>query len=301
MAENKLFSTTLPLRILEFLGKHLPHSVGYFLARQIGALMSWFPNSRIMKAVRSNQSVIHNNRLTEKQLNILCRKVMQLNACMLFDFFYYLPRPQLMLNSFTFEPETLSCIERIRSGQPVVVVAPHLSNFDLTGQVLGKLGLDIQVLSYPNPNPSYQYQNYIRQQAGLNVIPISPQALKAARKHLQAGGCVITGMDRPIENDTQQKYRPLFFGKPASLPVLHIRLAMELDVPVAVFACYYESKGRYVVKGSQLHYMKQAGNLVDAVVMNTEVVLKDAERFISEAPDQWLMFYPVWPEASKDS
>ena len=300
MADNKLLFSAFPLRILEFLGKHLPQSVGYFLGRRIGAVISWFPNSRIMKAVRSNQRMIHNNKLTEKQLSVICSKVMQLNACMLFDFFYYLPRPQLMLDCFTFETETLACIERIRSRQPVIVVAPHLSNFDLTGQVLGKLGLDIQVLSYPNPNPSYQYQNQIRQQAGLNVIPISPQALKAAKKHLQVGGCVITGMDRPIQNDPQQKYRSLFFGKPASLPVLHIRLAMELDVPVAVFACYYEGKGRYLVKGSQLHTMKQAGNLVDDVVTNAEIVLKDAERFISEAPDQWLMFYPVWPEASKD-
>lgn len=297
MVDKKLSQSAIPLRVLEFLGKYLPYSVGYFLGRQVGAVISWFPNSRIMKAVRSNQRVIHNNRLSEEQLGVLCRKVMQLNACMLFDFFYYLPRPQLMLDSFTFEPETLACIERIRSRQPVIVVAPHLSNFDLTGQVLGRLGLDIQVLSYPNPNPNYQYQNKIRQQAGLNVIPISPQSLKSAKKHLQGGGCVITGMDRPIENDTQQKYRPLFFEKPASLPVLHIRLALELDVPVAVFACYYEGKGRYLVKGSQLHYMRRSGNLIDEVVTNAEIALKDAERFISEAADQWLMFYPVWPEA----
>jgi predicted LPLAT superfamily acyltransferase len=31
--------------------------------------------------------------------------------------------------------------------------------------------------------------------------------------------------------------------------------------------------------------------------MNTEMVLKVAEGYIRQAPYQWAMFYPVWPEA----
>jgi len=250
-----------------------------------------------MQAVHSNQRVIHGSSITEDQLAKICRKVMQNNARTLFDFFYFINRPEEMLEVFTFEPETLACIEKIRERQPMVVVAPHLSNFDLTGQVLGQLGLDIQVLSFPNPNQNYQYQNKLRQQAGLNVTPISPQVIRQAKQHLKAGGCIITGMDRPIENDTIQKYRPKFFGRACSLPVLHVRLALELDVPVAVFACYHDGKGRYSIKGSELHVMNRSDNIVYEVERNAEVLLQDAERFIKEAPEQWLMFYPVWPDA----
>lgn len=297
MPGNSMISSAIPLHILEFLGKALNRSTGYFLANLIGALISLFPKSRIMQAVHSNQRVIHGSSITEDQLAKICRKVMQNNARTLFDFFYFINRPEEMLEVFTFEPETLACIEKIRERQPMVVVAPHLSNFDLTGQVLGQLGLDIQVLSFPNPNQNYQYQNKLRQQAGLNVTPISPQVIRQAKQHLKAGGCIITGMDRPIENDTIQKYRPKFFGRACSLPVLHVRLALELDVPVAVFACYHDGKGRYSIKGSELHVMNRSDNIVYEVERNAEVLLQDAERFIKEAPEQWLMFYPVWPDA----
>lgn len=36
------------------------------------------------------------------------------------------------------------------------------------------------------------------------------------------------------------------------------------------------------------------------IVENAEKVLSFAEKFIRKYPDQWSMFYPIWPDAREE-
>jgi lauroyl/myristoyl acyltransferase len=175
-----------------------------------------------------------------------------------------------------------------------VVVAPHLSNFDLAGQAFALRGWPFQVLSYPQPGKGYQWQNQFRSQAGMQVTPMSLVSLRQAKERLKRGGIVLTGMDRPVAGSN---YRPKFFGRPAGMPVAYIRLAMETNVPVMVVACQTQPDGSYLVRGSELLWMLPHSNLKAGIETNAERVLKEAEKFICLAPQQWSMTFPVWPEA----
>jgi lauroyl/myristoyl acyltransferase len=42
--------------------------------------------------------------------------------------------------------------------------------------------------------------------------------------------------------------------------------------------------------------MQSGPDLKTAIEANAERVLVEAEKFIRLAPNQWSMFYPVWPE-----
>ena len=42
--------------------------------------------------------------------------------------------------------------------------------------------------------------------------------------------------------------------------------------------------------------MLQYADLVQEIVSNAEAVLEVLEGVILRAPDQWAMFYPVWPD-----
>lgn len=289
------FENALPLKAARLIARLLPPPAGHRLADVLGRISALLPDSKLMRAVRENQWVASGERINRLELRHRSHEVMRQNARCLYDFLYFLDHPDEMMRRFSISPRASACIERIRQNQAVVVATPHLSNFDLAGQLLAHLGLNLQILSYPNPTGGYQYQNRLRENRGVVVTPISPRALSQARERLKAGGCVLTGLDRPIETLSEQKYTPSFFGRPCSLPVLHIRLALALDIPLVVLACYHTDDGQYTLKASDLLTPQHAPDLVSEVVLNAERVLKEAEVFIREAPTQWRMFYPLWP------
>jgi KDO2-lipid IV(A) lauroyltransferase len=174
-----------------------------------------------------------------------------------------------------------------------MVAGMHLSNFDLVLQWLSRNGLRPLVLTLPNPTGGRRIEYEIRKQTGMNLIPASIGALRQALRHLQRGGMVLTGIDRPIENP---EVCPRFFGRPASLPVHHIFLAIKARVPVAITATYLEPDGKYHVFASDPIEMDSFSNAAEAKLRNAEKVLTTAEEFIQRSTRQWTVPLPVWPE-----
>ncbi len=174
------------------------------------------------------------------------------------------------------------------------MVCPHLTNIDLIGHAAALAGMRFQVLSYPDPPASYRITNRLRSASGIDVTPMSIQALRKATTRLREHGFVLTGVDRPIDDE---KYRPLFFGRRASLPVGHVRLALMTNVPVVVITGILQPGGRYRVWASDPIWMQPDDDLTTEIVTNAEKILRIIEQEILKAPEQWTMFYPVWPDA----
>jgi phosphatidylinositol dimannoside acyltransferase len=107
---------------------------------------------------------------------------------------------------------------------------------------------------------------------------------------------VLTGIDRPLPNG-DSKYRAHFFGRLASLPVFHIRLALKHKLPIVVLGACRQPDGRYCVWASEPIAMQPDADLVQETVSNAERILAVISGYIRRAPDQWAMYYPVWPEA----
>lgn len=282
-----------------FIGRILPRKIGLLLAAVIGTILGSLKRSQMVRAIRANQYVIHRQTLDAKTLNKLPRIVFRSVVKCIFDYFYFLSRPEKLLEIVKFSPEAEAAFARVRAGQPCVIVCPHLSNFDLMGYALALKDIDVQVLSFPNPNASYQIQNTIRESYGLKVTPMSFTAFREARLRLKTGGSVLTGLDRPIEmkhSQTIEKYRPTFFGYPTDLPVAYVRMAMEAQAPVFVLAVTYRPDGTYSLEGSPPIWMKSANDMEAELLTNTETILRFSEGFILEYSRQWVMFYPIWPE-----
>jgi KDO2-lipid IV(A) lauroyltransferase len=169
----------------------------------------------------------------------------------------------------------------------------HLCSFDLALQAVGLKGLSVHALSAEQPGGGYRWQNRMRKQSGVEIIPASTASLRQAIVRLKNGGSVLTGLDRPVAGS---KYRPRFFNRPASLPAHHIFLALKASVPVYMFASFIDPRGTYRVTASGPINMRPFEDHTVEMVRNAEAVLEVAEDFIRQAPQQWSMFYPVWPE-----
>jgi len=275
----------------------LPPAIGYPAARWIGRRLSARKHDPSVCAVRSNQWVVHSGNISAAELDKLVADTFQSTAISLYEFWHYLRDPQALINMVDFDPGFIACFERARQDKTgLLLVVPHISNFDLIGRTTVLIGYPLHVLSYPNPSGMYQGQNQLRELPGLTVTPMSIEALRLASDTLRSGGTVLTGIDRPLPNP-DGKYMPRFFGKPASMPVFHVRLALKHKLPLYMVGGVRKPDGRYFVWASEPVEMIPHPDLVQETVQNAEAALEVAEDFIRKAKEQWAMFYPVWPEA----
>ena len=278
-----------------WLGRTVGPGPGYWLADRLARALASLRRTAIVRAVRANQWVIGEGRLSADELDAAVRETFRHTGHCLYDLYHNLGNLEAMRRLLEFGPRVEGLLERCREGKEGLVIGgPHLSNFDFVGQAAAMWGLRFQALSYPQPGSGYRWQNEMRRKAGIEITPACMASVRQAARRLQEGGMVLTGLDRP---DPTSKYRPHFFGRPAALPILHVYLALKARVPVVVAAAVMRPDGVYRMLVSDPIPMRSYTDRQAEVVNNAERVLEVTADFIRQAPRQWAMFYPVWPEA----
>jgi KDO2-lipid IV(A) lauroyltransferase len=250
--------------------------------------------SRIVRSVRANQWIVSGKKFDAEELDKITLKTFQHTAYCLYDLYHNLDNPDGILQRVALSPQLKKFLaERANGKEGAVLVTPHLSNFDLAGRAMALHGYRIQVLSYPQPSGGYQWQNKLRMVYNIEITPMSTSTLRQAKKRLNDGGVVLTGVDRPLE---RSNYHPKFFGCPSMVPVTYIRLALQTKSPVVVVACVSNEDNTYTIDCSNPIYLRAYQDPVTELEKNAERVLKETENFIIKNPHQWSMFYPVWPQ-----
>jgi lauroyl/myristoyl acyltransferase len=274
----------------------MPGGMGYWMARLLADFLSSRRHSPMVRAVRANQWVAHGENISAKRLDTAVRNTYRSTGRSLFEFWHFFKWLDKVNTMVEFDPSFQARFDEARRGKEgTIMVIPHLSNFDMIGRAVAHRGLNLHILSYPNPSGGYRWQNSLRELPRLKVTPMSIDALRQASQTLRDGRAVITGIDRPLP-DSENKYRSSFFGRLAALPVFHIRLALKHSLPITVVAGYRKPDGRYCVLASDPIPMQRDADLVQETVFNTERILAVVADFIRREPEQWAMFYPVWPE-----
>jgi lauroyl/myristoyl acyltransferase len=293
-----LINSRFAIAIVLALGRIIPPKTGYALGERIARLIVAFKNNPMVRSVRANQWVVSGQKMDSHQLDGITRRTFEHTADCLYDLYHNLPHPGRIMKMVAMSPKLTRILgERQNAEKGTLILAPHLSNFDLAGRALALHGWPILVLSYPEPPGGYQWQNKMRQEYGIDIRPMSLESVRAARDHLKNNGLVLTGMDRPMEASNHQ---PRFFGYPSTVPVTYVNLAAQSGADFVVVGCRSTSKGSYMVECSDVIPFKPLNDKNQEYLVNAEKVLREAERMIRIAPEQWSMFYPVWPWAIKN-
>lgn len=270
-----------------------PRGLARSAASAGAARISRSRRSALAHSSRVNQFVVSGRTLSREALDAAVEENIRLMGLFLYDFYKVLGDEAAEDALVVRDDEFYSFVERERTEGPFVYVGVHMGNFDLVGRALGRAGWRMQVLSVPDPSGSYQWQNEVREQAGFEVTPVSPGALREAARRLDSGGSLLTGVDRPMPEP--DKAEPRFFGLPAPLPLLHIRLAMRAGVPVVPFGGRRTEDGRYKLRVADPVAMTPGRPTRESLLANAEAVLAPVERMIAEEPAQWTMPHVVWP------
>lgn len=269
----------------------LGRSIACFVADRIANRRS----SELVRSIAANQWIVSGRKLSRQEVDRAVHRVLRNAGRSLYDFYHNLDNPGIDARLVVFDENVTSLLDRMRnSKEGGVVVAPHLSNFDLAVRTAVQTGVRTLLLTINDGAPAYRLQDLLRRNVNLTVKPVSLHALKDAVRRLREGGSVITGIDRPLP---RSRYRPLFFGRRTALPVHHIHLALRTNVPISVISIRREQDGLYYVSASEPIMLNRYPNRMDETIRNAERVLEIAAGHISRSPEQWSMFHPVWPEA----
>lgn len=277
-----------------WLGENTPPKVGYWIAKQIAGVIARRKNAEQVIAVRMNQWILSGRSLNSLGLDQAVKEVYLTYSRVMYDFYHYMRSPQAIREMIQFDDNFMYFMENSKKGKiGCLGLLLHVGGFDLAGYAIALAGMKPQILSYPNPNDGYKWQNELRERQGLNVTPLSIEALQQATRFLKSGGTVITGIDRPW-HDSQ--YHPNFLGEKSDIPVTTIQLALRTQVPVVTIACGRTADGKYLLQASPFLELKSYQDRHEELVQNTEMVLDVAEPYLKATPSQWSMFYPVWPQ-----
>jgi lauroyl/myristoyl acyltransferase len=247
-----------------------------------------------VRTVRANQWVVRGKTLQGEALDQAVLDTLRNAARSIYDLYHYGQDPKGAGRLIVLDPEVQQLIRRPEFDERgLVVTGVHLSSFDLVLQWMGLSGIRPLVLTIQDPQGGRRMEYEFRKRTGMNLLPASFGAMRQALRHLQQGGFVATGIDRPIPDPPAC---PRFFGHPSALPTHHVFLAQKARVPVLIMAAILQPDGKYHVKASELIEMDTYADREAGTLRNAEKVLNIAERFIRQAPDQWSISLPVWPQ-----
>ncbi len=277
----------------------LPRRFTLWVADRIAIRVARQADTAMVVALRSNQSVVQG--LPEDDPKI----IETVEAVLRNTMRSYISLFEVMKGGFetlaevaTPDEGMLETIDEIlEQGGGLLYVGAHTIGLDHLLIYFGGLDYHTQVLAYPEVMPSYQAQNDLRRSFGLNIAPVSYQSLRAAITYLKEGGVVVTAADRPDESGIFME----FFGKPAWLPVGHVRLALKTRAPIMVGVTYSVEVGKYRAKSLAVIKPEQFEGRANAEEEMAQQVIHEIEGFIRDHPDEWWMFHKVWPDGDQET
>lgn len=267
----------------------LPPRVSYLLAESVMGVVAARRRSRLIRAVQANQSVVRGLPLGDPRLDRAVREVFLEAGRGYVDWF----------RALAFGPDALPAMVQISPilrdvlrGRGAVLVGGHVNGFNLALLRFSLEAAGLLLLTMPDVSGAHGLENMLRRRFGVPAVPMSVAALRGGLRLLQAGGKVITGVDRPDPDG-----RPLmFFGRRARLPLGHVRIAARAGVPLVVADIRCDGPGRYSLDGSVMD-PPRAKEPTEAVLVSAgEEVLRRLEQGIRRRPSSWLMFLPVWQD-----
>jgi len=283
-------------RLWMAVGRWLPPWAGHALARGITGILSRRRDSALYRTLYANQAGVLGAEASPEQLHAAVRAVLRHAGFVSYDLMHVVSQGEdAIRDGVIWEPEVWENMKAaLALGRGLVITSCHLSNFNVALLSFALRGVPIQVLSSAAPAGGFQLMFELRSRGVLVETPIDGAALRQAIQRLRRGGAVATALDWPLAVSNGETVP--FFGRPAHLPTGHIRLAMQTGAPLLFLACRWSPDRGYVVRATPYLELELTGDRAFDVRHNAGRLLAICEQWIAEAPEQWLMYYPVWED-----
>jgi phosphatidylinositol dimannoside acyltransferase len=185
----------------------------------------------------------------------------------------------------TIQPTGLGhLIDAHRLGRGLILVAPHLGDFDLAVAWIAEAVNDFPVVPVANLERPWAQRAYAlaRRACNFDLLDSDATTLPALAAKLDKGRTVILTLDR---RSGARELEVEIFGRSARLPAGCISLARLSGAPLLSAATWNRSRGRSLNFGEPIEYI--TGPSVGSDVVLLQRLATEMELAIRAAPQQW--------------
>jgi phosphatidylinositol dimannoside acyltransferase len=184
--------------------------------------------------------------------------------------------------------------DAIERGTGAMLALPHLGGWEWAGRWLADSGYRTTVIvERIDPPEVFDWFVAWRRGLGMNVVPLGPDAGRAALSALGANEVLCLLCDRDIQGSGVEVE---FFGERTTLPGGPATLALRTGAPIIPVGVYFTSRvnGHHAIVRPPVPSERQ-GKLREDVTRITQAIACELELLIRRAPQQWHLFQPNWP------
>jgi predicted exporter/lauroyl/myristoyl acyltransferase len=181
-------------------------------------------------------------------------------------------------------------------GRGVLLVTPHLGNWELGGAFMARHGCQLLVLTQAEPDPHLTAMRQAsRARWGIETLVVGEDAFAFIEiiKRLQTGVTVALLVDRP---PAPTAVEVKLFGQNFSGSIAAAELARASGCAIVPTFIVREAGGYRAQILPEIIYDRAVIGNRDARIQLTQEILRAFEPVIRQHPSQWFHFVPVWPD-----
>lgn len=181
-------------------------------------------------------------------------------------------------------------------GKGVLLVTPHLGNWEFGGAFLTHHGYKLLVLTQPEPNQKLtELRQVSRARRGVETLVVGQDAFAFVEiiKRLQAGATVALLVDRP---PAPTAVNVSLFGHPFPASIAAAELARASGCAIIPVYIVRQANGHLAQILPEIEYSRGDIGNRDARIQLTQKILTAFEPAIRQHLAQWFNFVPIWSD-----
>jgi predicted RND superfamily exporter protein len=187
--------------------------------------------------------------------------------------------------------------EAHRRKQGVLLVTPHLGNWEVGGYALAARGIKLNVVTLSEPAPGLtETRARARARNGIETIVVGddPFGFVPIIKLLQEGAVMAILPDRPRASS---RITIDFFGRPFHAAIAIADLARASGCLIVPVFLPHTPRGYRIELLPPIAYEREELGSRDAREALTQRIMRAFEPFVRQYASQWYHFIPIWPPA----
>ncbi len=180
-------------------------------------------------------------------------------------------------------------------GQGMLLITPHLGNWEMGGPLLAHHGYRLLVLTQPEPGALTELRQASRAKWGIETLVVGSDGFAFVEiiKRLQAGEIVALLIDRPPAPSAVEVE---LFGRPFLASIAAAELARASGCALVGVTIVRAGAGYTAHVLPEITYERRALGSREARQELTQKIIRAFEPEIRQHLDQWYHFVPIWPD-----
>ncbi|MGV3755068.1 MAG: MMPL family transporter [Verrucomicrobiota bacterium] len=182
-----------------------------------------------------------------------------------------------------------------KKGKGVLLVTPHLGNWEFGGPLLTQRGVKLLVLTQAEPGDGFtELRQQSRERWGIETLVVGRDAFAFVEviKRLQEGACVALLVDRPPAGT---EVAVELFGEPFNASISAAELARATGCAILPTAIVRDRDNYAAHILPEMAYQRAELNNREARQRFTQQIIRAFEPLLKQYPEQWYHFVSIWP------